>query len=497
MKNNKTIEILNGDKIVVNVNTFRHFINELIDRRIKGKGLSTNDFTNEDKTKLGSSLTSNSVISADKIGDTIDDGYTLGVIKANRLRGNLDNATISGSQVNGHLGNATIDASNVSGLADFIPTGGGDSTGIIEASRVSGDLVNATIKASKIIDYGGQGTLMTGVICGTRIQGLLINAYVYGSSVSGNLTNANIDVERVNNLNDIIGSHSNGTFIYYQVNADKVRGNLDNATIRGSSIIGSIDASRIQGNLADAKIQGSNITGYIDVSKLQDTINNVVTVGKINAANISGKFLNNISILASTIQGELTNATVKTTHLIGNILGDRIRGTISGSIITGTLTNADILFDNLVMGSTKLPGQYITGNIDASLISGKLINATIDAGNVDRNLTLGDYSITSTHLATGAVLPENIASGNLQSGVIVNARQISGNINGDKITGTISGAFLDANKIFETNETGVVMGTLNAGRLQGNIDKERMRSGFLELCAEYGVAFNSTGGGTD
>ena len=97
MANNETIKILNGDKIVVNVNTFRHFINELIDRRIKGKGLSTNDFTNEDKTKLTSALTSTSIISADK---------------------------------------------------------------------VSGNLSNATINASKIIDWGGQGELITGVIGG-------------------------------------------------------------------------------------------------------------------------------------------------------------------------------------------------------------------------------------------------------------------------------------------------------------------------------------------
>lgn len=760
MENNKTIEILNGDKIVVNVNTFRHFINELIDRRIKGKGLSTNDFTNEDKTKLNSALTTNdkinannivdiindipltgkiagsrlegalssdtirrtiipgeninsrlsnaelpgtnvkgdiiyatikaenikdldenntlvkgiirgtriqgniehgtingsnvigldneinkvisnntniftgvtiqgsqiqgsitnatingsqirgnidvatiggsqinstisgslitgdltkALIHADKIGDTIDDGYTLGVIKANRLRGNLDNATISGSQVNGHLGNATIDASNVSGLADFIPTGGGDSTGIIEASRVSGELTNATIRASKIIDYGGQGELMTGVIYGSRIHGLLENAYIYGSGVSGNLTKANIDVKRVNNLNDVIGSTSYGSEIYYYVKAErlsgisnstvigsKVSGDLSMATIscsriydniNGTIISGGIKASRIQGNLTNATIQGSNIEGYVDVSKLQDTINNVVTVGKINAANISGGFLDNVLIPASTIHGELTNATIKTVNIEGNILG-----------------------------------SHISGDINASQISGKLSNATIDSSNIEGTLTaesiLADYSITSTHLATGAVLPENIASGNLQSGVkvnvnalvgnipanmisgvltvsveahqiigldekilqnfdniltenpdifnqsniiinadkigtgninsatiggsqvngtlinatvpgsiiqgnitqaTINASQISGNINGDKITGTISGAFLDANKIFETIDGNFLMGGIQANRLYGDIYKEIMRSGFLDLCREYGVAFNGTG----
>lgn len=40
------------------------------------------------------------------------------------------------------------------------------------------------------------------------------------------------------------------------------------------------------------------------------------------------------------------------------------------------------------------------------------------------------------------------------------------------------------------------MGALKAGRLQGDIDKERMRSGFLELCEEYKVVRNDSFFGT-
>lgn len=468
------------------LDTFASEVGEAMDTKVdkvEGKGLSTNDFTNEDKTKLTSALTSTSIISAGKVsgdlsnskinlnnifterypGDTrvygtipganvsgtltnaimegskvsgeltnatINAGKIIdydnlgrlvtGIISGVRIKGNIPYATISGSQVSGHLSNATIDASNVSGLADFIPTGGGDSTGIIEGSRVSGDLVNATINASKIIDWGGQGELITGVICGDRIHGLLRNATIDASDVYGNLTNANIDVKGVNNLNDIIGSYSNGSEIHYYVKAEKLRGisnatiigsqvsgNLSMATISGSRIYdningtiisGAIDASRIQGNLVNAEIQGSNITGYIDVSKLQDTINDTLVTGKINAANISGGFLDSVLIPASTIHGKLTNATIDSSNIEGTITAEQI---------------------------------------------------------------LADHSITSTHLDTGAVIPEDIASGNLSSGVKVNVNALVGNI--------------------------------PAGRLQGNIDKERMRSGFLDLCQEYGVAFNSTG----
>ncbi len=306
MANNETIKILNGDKIVVNVNTFRHFINELIDRRIKGKGLSTNDFTNEDKTKLTSALTSTSIISADK---------------------------------------------------------------------VSGTLSNATINASKIIDRGGQGELITGVIGGDRIHGLLRNASVYGSRVDGKLTNANIDIERVNNLNDIIGSSSNGSEIYYYVKAERLSG-ISNATIIGS---------KVSGDLSRATISGSRI---------YDNINGTIISGAIKA---------------SRIQGSLVNAEIH-----ANKIGDTINGT------------------------------YVFGAIDGSRLRGNINNAT---------------------LATGAVLPENIASGNLASGVKVNVNAL--------------------------------VGYIPATRLQGNINKERMRSGFLELCAEYKVVRNNNIIGTN
>lgn len=306
MENNKTIEILNGDKIVVNVNTFRHFINELIDRRIKGKGLSTNDFTNEDKTKLTSALTSTSIISAGK--------------------------------VSGDLSNSKINLNNI-----FI-------------ERYPGD------------------TRVYGTIPGANISGTLTNATIEGSKVSGHLTNASINMSRVDGLQETISAIASNN----------------------------IDASRVSGNLTNATIQGSNIEGYIDVDKLQDTINNTLVTGKINAANISGGFLDNILIPASTINGKLTNATIDSNNIEGTITAESI---------------------------------------------------------------LADGSITSTHLATGAVLPENIASGNLARGVKVNVNSLVGNI--------------------------------SAERLQGNIDKESMRSGFLKLCDEYRVLRSYSVSGTN
>lgn len=531
MANNETIKILNGDKIVVNVNTFRHFINELIDRKIKGKGLSTNDFsdelknkltktisiynskdldvensslklksgdiiyyeaneftphpaytyvaniasedevtfgnilttetlevylesfgeilntkvdkvegkglstndfTNEDKTKLTSALTSTSIISAGKVSGDLNnskinlnnifterfpgDTRTYGVIPGANVSGTLTNAIMEGSKVSGELTNATINGSQIRGNIDVATIGGSQINSTISGSLITGDLTKALIHADKIGDTIDGGYTL-GVIKANRLK--------------GNLTNANIDIERVNGITEVLNVVGGG-IAQYQVKANKVYGNLDNA-----------------------KIQGSNITGYINVSKLQDTINDTLVTGKINAANISGEFLDNVSIPASTIHGKLTNAT------------------IDSSNIEGTMTAEQIL---------------------------------------------ADHSITSTHLATGAVIPEDIASGNLSSGVKVNVNalvgyipadkvsgiltsatikssQIRGTIDGSKISGTISGAFLDANKIFEINETGFVMGVLKAGRLRGDIDKERMRSGFLELCEEYNIVFNNKGPG--
>lgn len=367
MANNETIKILNGDKIVVNVNTFRHFINELIDRRIKGKGLSTNDFTNEDKTKLTSALTSTSIISADK---------------------------------------------------------------------VSGNLSNATINASKIIDWGGQGELLTGVIGGDRIHGLLSNAYMDGSKVYGKLTNANIDVERVNNLNDIIGSSSNGSEIYYYIKAERLSG-ISNATIIGS---------KVSGDLSMATISGSRI---------YDNINGTIISGAIKASRIQGNLVN------AEIHANKIGDTIDGTYVLGAIDGSRLRKNISNATIGGSQVKGKLYYATI--DGSNVSGHLGNATIDGSHVIGKLTNATIDSSNIEGNLTaesiLADHSITSTHLATGAVLPENIASGNLASGVKVNVNALVGNI--------------------------------PAGKLQGNIDKERMRSGFLKLCEEYKVVRNS------
>lgn len=138
-----------NDKIDSEVDTLDALIDTKVDK-VEGKGLSTNDFTNEDKTKLTSALTSTSTISAGKVsgdlsnskinlnniftehypGDTrvygtipganISGTLTNAIMEGSKVSGELTNATISGSQVNGHLNNATIDASNVSGLLDFI-----------------------------------------------------------------------------------------------------------------------------------------------------------------------------------------------------------------------------------------------------------------------------------------------------------------------------------------------------------------------------------------
>lgn len=419
-----------------NFNAFTSEVGEAMDTKVdkvEGKGLSTNDFTNEDKTKLTSALTSTSIISAGKVsGDLSNSKIKLNNIFTERYPGDTRvYGTIPGANVSGTLTNA-----------------------IMEGSKVSGELTNATINAGKIIDYDNLGRLVTGIISGTRIQGNIEYATIHsnkiGDTIDGTYVLGAIDGSRLRkNISNatIGGSQVKGKLYYATIDGSNVSGHLSNATIDASNVsgladfippgggdaTGVIDASRVSGNLTNATIQGSNIEGYIDVDKLQDTINNTLVIGKINAANISGGFLDNILIPASTINGKLTNAT------------------IDSSNIEGTLTAESIL---------------------------------------------ADYSITSTHLATGAVLPENIASGNLASGVKVNVNALVGNIAGNSISGSINAtlisgyldnAWLDANRLAETTSEGVLAGGFKATRLIGDIHKERMRSGFLALCREYGV----------
>lgn len=333
MNDLETNASLSYETLQGNFKAFASKVDEAIDikvDKVEGKGLSTNDFTNEDKTKLTSALTSTSIISAGKVsGDLSNSKINLNNIFTERLPGDTRTyGVIPGANVSGTLTNA-----------------------IIGGSKVSGELTNVTINAGKIIDYDNLGRLVTGIISGTRIQG-------------------NIE--------------------YATIHANKIGDTID-----GKYVLGAIDGSRLRKNISNATIGGSQVKG------------------KLYYATIDG----------SNVSGHLSNAT------------------IDGSHISGHLGNA---------------------TIDGSHVSGKLTNATIDSSNIKGTIPaeqiLADHSITSTHLATGAVLPENIASGNLASRVKVNVNSLVGNI--------------------------------PATKLQGNIDKERIRSGFLELCDELGIVYN-------
>lgn len=338
--------------------------------KVEGKGLSTNDFTNEDKTKLTSALTSTSIISAGKVsGDLSNSKINLNNIFTERYPGDTRvYGTIPGANVSGTLTNA-----------------------IMEGSKVSGELTNVTINAGKIIDYDNLGRLVTGIISGVRIRGNIEDATIDASHV------LNLDSE----INNVV-SENNNIFTGVTIQGSQIQGSITNATINGSQIRGNIDVATIGGSQINSTISGSLITGdltkaLIHADKIGDTIDDGYTLGVIKANRLRGN-LDNATISGSQVNGHLTNAT------------------IDSSNIKGTMTAEEIL---------------------------------------------ADYSITSTHLATGAVLPENIASGNLASGVKVNVNALVGNI--------------------------------PARRLQGDIDKERMRSGFLELCETYNVVYKVPG----
>lgn len=417
MANNETIKILNGDKIVVNVNTFRHFINELINRRIKGKGLSTNDFSDELKSKLTKTISiynskdlevENSSIKL-KLGDIIyyeaneyipypTYTYVADITSENEVTfGNILTNETLGVYLESlsEILNTKVDKVEGKGLStnDFTNedktklNSALTSTSIISAGKVSGDLSNSKINLNNIFTerYPGD-TRVYGTIPGANVSGTLTNAIMEGSKVSGELTNVTI------NAGKIIDYDNSGRLVTGIISGTRIQGNIEYATIHANKIGDTID--------------GTYVLGAIDGSRLRKNISNA-TIG------------------GSQVKGKLYYAT------------------IDGSNVSGHLSNA---------------------TIGGSQVSGHLSNATIDSSNIKGTITaeqiLADGSITSTHLATGAVLPENIASGNLASGVKVNVNSLVGNI--------------------------------SAGRLQGNIDKERMRSGFLELCEEYKVVRNNS-----
>lgn len=261
---------------------------------------------------------------------------------------------------------------------------------------------------------------------------LTSTSIISAGKVSGDLSNSKI------NLNNIFTERYPGdTRVYGTIPGANVSGTLTNAIMEGS---------KVSGELTNATINAGKIIDY-------DNLGRLVT-GIISGTRIQGNIEN------ATIHANKIGDTINGTYVLGAIDGSRLRNNINNATIGGSQVKGKLYYATI--DGSNVSGHLGNVTIDGSHVSGHLGNATIDSSNIKGTITaeqiLADHSITSTHLATGAVLPENIASGNLASGVKVNVNALVGNI--------------------------------PAGRLQGNIDKERMRSGFLGLCEEFGVAFN-------
>lgn len=263
---------------------------------------------------------------------------------------------------------------------------------------------------------------------------LTSTSIISAGKVSGDLSNSKI------NLNNIFTERYPGdTRVYGTIPGANVSGTLTNAIMEGS---------KVSGELTNATINAGKIIDY-------DNLGRLVT-GIISGTRIQG------NIEYATIHTNKIGDTIDGTYVLGAIDGSRLRKNISNATIGGSQVKGKLYYATI--DGSNVSGHLSNATIDGSHVSGHLGNATINSSNIKGTITaeqiLADHSITSTHLATGAVLPENIASGNLASGVKVNVNSIVGNI--------------------------------QAGKLQGNIDKERMRSGFLELCEEYKVVRNNS-----
>ena len=239
----------------------------------------------------------------------------------------------------------------------LVATSGGVST----PSWIFGYLVPSGGTNGQIVSISGGIPILTNTISGLNIQGL---------TISGN----------------------------------NVYGNLSNATISGSQIVGTITA--ISGYLPNVSVSGSQVWGYLPNS----TISGSQVVGTINANQVSG-ILTKPTIVSGTYNyGTLTSGTV-TSSVITN-------STISGSTFTG-----NTLINTTFSGSI-LNNSVITSPIENVNVVTQGLNGTVTYYN---NLTSiayytvaasGNFTINATF--SGSTMSGSLAAGQSMSFVLLN-----------------------------------------------------------------------------
>ena len=387
---------------------------------------------------------------------------------------------LSGTTI--YIGNSTISTAGANLVftngngGQFVLSGNANTTSFSSAGGASvltlreTDITFTANGNANIFKITGTGVNVAGTLSSTgnaAVSGILTDNYYYANGqpldVGGNPGGANTNIQF--NNNGEFGGSANFTF---------------NSSTNVLTVVGNIDASNANlGNIVTANYLVSN-SGCVLIGN-----GAIAVIG--NAAGIfnSGIVDINLGLVANVVVGSTTgNVTIQ-----GNLIANNnvtVTGTVSGNLLTGTLTTQaqPNITSTGTLTSLSVSGNANVGNIGAT---GGVF--TTVAGTLT---TASQPNITSVGILSGLSVSGGIeVNGNVQANtnIVVTGNISSGNANlGNLATANYFSGTLTTAAQPNITSTGTltslsVTGTINSGNLSvsGNVDSGNLNSSFLSI----------------
>jgi hypothetical protein len=373
-------------------------------------------------------------------------------------------ATGAGNLISGNkLDGVGIGASGVTVQGNYIGT---DATGAKAVPNYIGIEVNSGIASGSVI--GGTSTAAPNIISGNSNYGVVIDSGVSGVQVQGNYIGTDVTgAKAVANFGGIlIEGGSNDTI---GGTATGARNIISGSTDYGVDIINSVSGVQVQGNYIGTDVTGANaLANSIGVECVASN-NNTIGGTATGAGNtISGNSYDGVDIYLASgvlVQGNDIGTDATGAKALGNSWGV-IDNSANNNTIGGTTTGAG----NVISGNSN-DGIYVS-NASGVLMQGNDIGTDATGANAVAN-NYGVIVESSNNTVGGTVSgARNVISGNSIMGVWISG--VSGNIvQGNYIGTDVTGAKAVGNSIgvevFSSNNT--IGGTTTAARnvISGNI----------------------------
>ncbi|MBQ2649816.1 MAG: hypothetical protein IJF82_20885 [Achromobacter sp.] len=406
-------------------------LNNKVDK-VTGKGLSTNDYTTAEKTKLAGIEEGAQVNTVTGVKGNAESSYRTGNInltKANIGLGNVDNT----SDANKPISTATQTA--LDNKVDK-ETGKGLS---------SNDFTDTLLSKLNGIESGAQVNTVTGV------KGSAESSYRVGNI---NITKANIGLGNVDNTSDANKPISTATQTALDAKVDKVTG-------MGLSTNDFTDALLSKLNGIESGAQVNTVTGVKGNSESTYRTGNInITKANIGLGNVDNTSDANKPISTAT-QTALDNKVDKVTGkgLSANDFTDTLLSKLNG-IESGAQVNTV----TGVKGSAET--SYRTGNIN-------ITKANIGLGNVDNTSDVNKPISTATQTALDAKVDKVTGMG-LSSNDFTTAEKnkLSGIESGAQVN-TITGVKGNAESSYRTGNVNLTKANIGLGNVDNTSDANK------------------------